>query len=86
MFWGSKNGLNNGADRRVQGQGHVQPCPLLTRFASSVNTAAQSYAAGFESQHDGLGNVGGPQTEVAKRHRGVRVGYCPRGRASWLLS
>ena len=49
--WRSKkNVLNNGTDGRVQGQGHVHPCPFLTRFASSVNTAAQSYAAGFASQ------------------------------------
>ena len=47
---GSKNGRKNRADGRGKGQGHVHPCPLLTRFASSVNTAAQSYAAGFASQ------------------------------------
>ena len=45
-----KNGRKNRADGRGKGHGHVRPCPLLTRFSSSVNTAAHSYAAGFASQ------------------------------------
>ena len=51
---GSKNGRKNRADGRGKGHGHVQPCPLLTRFSSSVNTAAQSYAAGFASKQGPL--------------------------------
>ena len=68
---GSKNGRKKRADGRGKGHGHVHPCPLLTRFASSVNTAAQSYAVGFASQHGHGEGEGEYDTLLADARRRV---------------
>ena len=47
-----KKWRNKHADGRGKGQGRVHPCPLLTRFSSSMITAAQSYDSSFASQQE----------------------------------